>query len=643
MASKRVYSQPRNRRGARRMLRPFCGVDGEGGNIDGKHEYLLLRAGEFALETGAPLGVYECLAFLADLPKGRIYVAFAFDYDVTMMIRHLHPNKVTALFDRERRAILDKDGKPTSRFYPVKVGHEEFEIDYMPHKEFRVRRRHGKWTVVSDVFTFFQSNFVRALQKWFGDNPELTDVIQRIAIGKEQRHDFGAVTQDEREYNILEIKMLERLMEKFRVMCTELDIHPTKWQGPGNLVTAVFKREGLPSKKENRIPGVVWLFAVTAYYGGRFECGTYGDIEGPVFQYDINSAYASHYKHLPCLVHGGWKRLRKLPPRDSDVVYMADVSFRHTTQMSWYTLPVRTVKGTLAFPREGRGVYWMHELRVAQKYADVELNEGWEYVKNCECRHFDWVYALYDERDRVGKDSGKGKVLKTLLATIYGKLAQSKGQPLWANPIWSGLVVSYCRATLISAALQVDGGNDVYMLATDGMFCGIPRNVNVGTALGEWTETRHSSMFNVQSGVYFTPGEKPKTRGVPQSKVIEYEPEFRRVWDEWIEKADLGYAPEVNIPLRAFIAARLAYARGKPWDSGKWKEVRKRVRFDWSTKRANPFRKGLSIVTAPVEGGPWLVSQPPKYAVGGAIDPDSLLDADQPDWAPRYLDDEDVM
>ncbi len=640
------------------MLRAFVGVDGEGGDVGGKHEYLLLRAGVYALETGEPLGPYECFAFLADLPKDGIYVAFAFDYDVTMMIRRLHPNKVAELFEREKRMIRDKDGKPTSRYYPVKVGHEEFEIDYMPHKEFRVRRKGAKWTVVSDVFTFFQSSFVRALQKWFGDDPALAPVIEQIAIGKEQRASFGAVTQDEREYNKLEIAMLERLMETFRAMCTELDIHPTKWQGPGNLVTAVFKREGLPTKKDVRVPANVWLFAITAYYGGRFECGTYGRIKGPVYQYDINSAYASHYKHLPCLVHGGWRRLRTLP-RDPAVVYVADVSFCHTQQMSWYTLPVRTVKGTLAFPRQGRGVYWMHELRVAQRYADVELNEGWEYVRNCDCRWFDWVYALYDERDRVGKDSGKGKVLKTLLATIYGKLAQSKGQPLWANPILAGLVVSYCRATLIEAALQVDSGSDVHMLATDGMFCSKSRDLDIGSDLGQWTETVHGEMFCVQSGVYFTPGEKPKTRGVPQSKVIEYEPEFRRVWDEWLATGGLDFdrppcspecktcsqhlIPQVDIPLRAFIASRLAFARGKPWDAGKWKQVHKRVRFDWSTKRTNPVKAGDSALrTMPIEGGPWLVSLPPKYAVGGAMDPDSLLDADQPDWGQKYLNDEDV-
>lgn len=69
------------------LRKPFCGVDGEGGNFPSGHEYMLLRAGEFALETGKPLTSIECLGFLADLPKDRIYVAYFFDYDVTMIDR----------------------------------------------------------------------------------------------------------------------------------------------------------------------------------------------------------------------------------------------------------------------------------------------------------------------------------------------------------------------------------------------------------------------------------------------------------------------------------------------------------------------------------------------------------------------------
>jgi len=627
----------RGERKDKRVLREFAGVDGEGGDIDGVHEYLMLRAGDRLLETGAPLSPYECFGFLADLPKDRIYVAFAFDYDVTMMIRRLVPTKMAAVFEREKRAIRHEDGTHSGRYFPVTVGDGQFQIDYMPHKEFKVRRKGGKWTVINDTFTFFQSSFVKALSKWFEDEPQYEKAIEKIAEGKEMRHEFGAVTEYERDYNKLECVMLELLMDKFRRLCTELDIHPRKWQGPGNLVSAVFKREGLPRKSDQRIPTRVWEDANSAYYGGRFEASTYGAVGKRVWQYDINSAYASYYKRLPCLLHGHWESIDQLPGTDTQgEIYFGHVHFRHKREGNWYTLPVRSDKGTLLFPHEGNGWYWCHELELARQHADVTLDRGYRYVRRCDCRWFDWVYALYDERDRVGKTSGKGKVLKIVLATIYGKLAQSKGHPVFANPIWSGLVVSYCRATLAQAALQVDQGNDVLMLATDGLFCTTPRPLTVGRGLGEWEETQHEDMFIVQSGLYMLPGEKPKTRGVPQGKIVELEHVFRREWDRWIAAGTTRQVvPVVSVPLRVFVSARLAYARHRAWTAGRWREEHKLVKFDWKTKRQTPNIVGTALTTLPVAGSPWLESKSPEWMIGGPLDPERIMDMDQPDWADR--------
>jgi hypothetical protein len=646
---------------------PFAAVDGEGGDIDGKHQYLMLRAGERVLENkdASPLGAYQCLAFLADLPKDRVWCSFAFDYDVTMIVRGLTERKIALLFDREARAILDDKGQPTNRFWPVTCGAGVFEIDYMPHKEFRVRRageyrKHdgGKWTVINDVFTFFQSSFVTALRKWFKDQPEYAHIIEKIAEGKDQRNEFGAVTQYERDYNYIECQMLELLMEKFRDMCTELDVYPRTWQGPGNLVSAVFKREGLPRKNALNVPDAVWNDANTAYCAGRFEVKDYGFIEEEVHQYDINSAYASHYRFLPCLQHGKWIPFEGRLPVHDDAIYFAESSFNHREVLPWNTLPVRSGKGTLLFPKQGRGWYWCHELRVAEQYADLEIHRGWLYERTCECRNFDWVYALYDERDRVGKDSGMGKVLKIILATIYGKLAQSKGNPVFANPIWAGLIVSSCRAKLVDATLRMDGGRGVLMLATDGLFTTVPiPNLPTSTQLGDWTYTKHDNIFIVQSGVYFMPDEHPKTRGVPQAKVIQYESVFREVWQEWLEiirrspLIDTGTnediatflaqgMPAVRVPLRVFVGARLAHARGKLWLAGEWFEEYKKVAFDWRTKRCNPRLVGDRLTTDPVEGHADLVSAAPKWRVGGMMDlpTNSMLTEDAPDWADTFME-----
>lgn len=643
MSKSQSRQQTSRQRASRRRVIPFAGVDGEGGDIDGSHEYLLLRAGEFVLETGRPLEPYECFEFLADLRKDRVYVSFAFDYDVTMMIRHLHPSKVALLFERKRREIF-KDGKSTGRYYPVDVGNGEFQIDYMPHKEFKVRRPGHKWTVISDTFTFFQSSFVTALRKWFVDQPEYAGIIEKIAEGKDQRNEFTYVTEYERDYNRVECTMLEMLMEKFRDLCTELDIRPNKWQGPGFLVTAVFKREGMPRDSFVHVPDHVWWTANRAYYGGRFECAAYGNIEKEVWQYDINSAYAASYRKLPCLHHGEWQELRKLPRYESSDsghddarmaqrIYVAEVSFKHRVERRWYTLPLRSSKGSLLFPREGRGVYWSPELEVAREHCDIEVHGGYEYVSNCDCRYFDWVYDLYAERDSAGKQSGKGKILKIVLATIYGKLAQSKGHPVFSNPIWSGLIVSACRAKLIQAALSSNHGDDVLMLATDGMFTTSPRTLPVGKALGEWELTRHDNMFIVMSGVYFAGEEKPKTRGVPMAKVIQHEMEFRDTWNRYLHSINsIGLPPIVAIPMRVFTSARLAHARKKPWTAGQWVESEKRIAFEWATKRCEPTIVGAAMWTMPVEGGPDLVSQEFDGLIGG---PKDLELEGSPDWADR--------
>lgn len=630
MSASRLRRQTRSQRADRRRLVPFAGVDGEGGDIDSKHEYLMLRAGDRLLETGKPLTSYECFEFLADLPKDKIYVAFAFDYDVTMMLRHLTPEKFNQVFQRDERAITDDSGRSTGRHFPVDVGHDSFQIDYMPHKEFKVRRKGQKWTVINDTFTFFQSSFVAALKKWFADQPEYIEAIEKIAEGKEMRHDFGEVTEYERDYNKLECIMLELLMEKFRDLSLSLDINPIKWQGPGNLVSAVFKREGIPRKQGRHVPLDVWMSANAAYYGGRFEASDYGLINEPVYQYDINSAYASTYRGLPCLICGDWIESTRLP--DDSNIYLAKVQFHHRDDLKWNVLPVRSELGTLLFPRDGIGWYWCHELEVAKQWCDITVLECYVYQNNCGHRYFDWVYDLYDLRDEVGKTSGKGKVLKIVLATIYGKLAQSKGHPVFSNPIWSGLVVSSCRAKLITAALQRDRADDVVMLATDGMFCTSPRELPVSHALGDWELTRHDSLFIVQSGLYFMPGEKPKTRGILQSKVIEYESAFRDLWNAWCCSDHLDI-PRISIPLRNFISARLAHARGKGWSAGRWVVAHKVVAFDWTTKRCNPIVTDNRLRTVPVPGSPELESVATKYTIGGPIDDIILMQQDQPDWA----------
>lgn len=631
------------------VLKPFVGVDGEGGSVRGSHEYLLLRAGDQALETGAPLEWDECFWFLSELPNDGIYVSYYFDYDVTMMVRRLPQERLERLMNRDVRIDKQKGG---SRCLPVDVG--PYQIDYLPRKEFRVRRRtpnnamgrrhYTPWVTISDVGSFFQSTFVSALRKWYGEFDDsgqwhpnageyhMAAIIDKIAEGKDQRNAFGRITEYVREYNLLEIRALEQLMNKFRTMCHEVGLRPSKWQGPGNLVMAQFRKVGMPRNRDLTLfdeDEELQRYANAAYYGGRFEARTFGEIRGPVYQYDINSAYARTYAGLPCLLHGQWRFVRNRPTNAE--IYVGLVSFSHRKRLQWYTLPVRTVKGEILFPRQARGTYWSPEIDLAvQRGADITWHGGYVYLPDCTCRVFDWVESLFEERKRLGKN-GRGYVLKILLATIYGKLAQSVGTAPYANPIWAGLIVSTVRAQLCDAALsdETETGADVHMLATDGMFCSQKRSgLTVGKELGEWDLTTHDEMFVVQSGVYMLPDKDPKTRGVPQRKVIQHTWDFYVAWFTYLRT---GVKPNVTVSLRSFLGIRQALARNRLDLAGQWLDVERTLTFDWNTKRRNPRVVGTAVTTDPPEGGKDLWTVPYKRTIGGGSFRE--LDDEQPDWS----------
>jgi hypothetical protein len=626
-----------------------------------------MRAGtrELMNEDGAPLSSQQCLGFLADLPSDHIYVAFFFDYDVTMMVRDMPLDRLDRLLHREKRIVKNQPGACYA------VDWAGFQLDYLPGKEFKVRRKlsdkkYGPWTVVSDTGSFFQCSFVAALKRWFGPDTEYGPVIEKIAEGKAERANFGGVTSYMRAYCKLECEMLVRLMDKIRELSYSLNIRPRAWQGPGNMVSAIMEREGFAKNRDIELWDTfvgkqVLELGNAAYYGGRFEANIIGDIAGPIYQYDINSAYASVYKHLPCLVHGKWRPIRNGIP-SSDGLWVGRVSFTHRPNVFSCGLPVRLPSGTISFPRNGQGVYWSHEIRATEPHLDGWiLHSGFEYVSRCACNTFDWVYNLYEERQKLGKD-GKGMILKIPLAATYGKLCQSVGSAPYANPIWASGITSMIRAQLYSAMAMGDGEYpcyDVIMAATDGIFtvnrrCGL----DLGSELGQWTETVHDSMFVVQSGVYFLPGKTPKTRGTPSVKIQEAEATFRERWRNYLPYLEKGWPGDeslnpctVDIRVNNFISASLALARNRSETAGTWVTNTRTIAFDWTQKRRISYLDDADVFVKPSVNASHLLTFPPmghmdypnaqyKRPIGGVIQRARLdrveeerLESDtQPDW-----------
>jgi hypothetical protein len=221
-----------------------------------------------------------------------------------------------------------------------------------------------------------------------------------------------------------------------------------------------------------------------------------------------------------------------------------------------------------------------------------------------------------------------------MLATLYGKFAQTVGCAPFASPIWAGLITSYTRAMLVDAAHATgNGGKDVIMLATDGLYTMEDRpTLKLSKDIGDWSLDRRDSMLAVQSGVYVLP-EELKTRGVPKSKIEEYYIDLLAVWMKWLDDPDLAQGPTVCIPLRQFIGLRLAMARNKPETAGLWVEVAKRITYDWESKRTADRVVDTYLRTKPIQGSPSFRSKEYNRMIGGERAAERLLHEDQPDWA----------
>lgn len=637
-----------------RALWEFRGVDGEGGNVaepgtlfGTRHQYLSLRVGPNLLETGNPLSWRDCFEFLCSQPRrGFIYVAYFFDYDVTMMIRTLPAQVGRTLLDRHLR--FDEDSQ-----WSKPVVYEGYQFDYLPHKEFKVRRVGEKqWLTINDVGQFFQSSFLTTLERWEIGTPEERECIRK---GKLMRADFAEHTAEIEYYNTLECLLLEQLMTKFRQTCQETGYVPKKWQGPGNLASAMLEKHGIPRRDDVPIlkNEEFYNLALAGYYGGRFETTAVGPIREEMWQYDINGAYVALLRGLPCLIHGSWKYTKDRP---GDGIWFGKVDFDHPEPDKklrlLYNLPFRNKQGNIYYPKAGRGVYWSTEIRAAERAGTVcSFHEGWIYENHCNCRWFDFVDDYYEQRLRLGK-SAKGMVLKLAGNSIYGKLAQSIGYAPWANPVWAGLITAGCRAMLMDAYSQDPDGT--FMLATDGIFCRKRLDLPISKKLGEWEETHHpaNSMLIVQPGLYFC-GEDAKSRGVERGRIYG----MRKLFEEKFIQYTVshGIAHPVPVPVELFITARMAMTRGKWQLAGRWEKTEREIAYEWYPKRAEglifwekPGGQSSARTYAP-RGKKGHESTPYARRIGGGLRVasedrysdqglrDSIDFGEQPDWVePLY-------
>jgi hypothetical protein len=596
----------------------FIGVDGEGvTRPDGKHEYVLLSVGDRSLykPDGAELTWYDIIPFLwecfIDNPEAA-YVGFYLGYDFTHWLKGLPENRARLLLTNEGISLRKRE-KSGGNHTPFPVEHRGYFFDFLGLKRFRFWEADSSLRAyICDTGSYFQTSFLNAIDpaKW-PDGPIVTeDEYKEIVRGKEQRGTesvpYGTPIDPELiRYNILENRVLARLMRKYNEGLEDVGIHLKRdqWFGPGQAAQSWMNSIKAPTRAEfeERTDIVLRNRFRSSYYGGWFEIFAHGHIPGLSYSYDINSAYPDIQSQLPCAIHGTWDSGTGRPPSGKYVLGYGLVSGSNNYIGS---APHRTRTGHILRPQITKGWYWLHEIDAARsaKLVDFFDCEKWTRYNPCDCAPpFRGERQLYLERLKVGKNTIAGKARKLVYNSAYGKTAQSIGVAKYANPFYASLITSLCRTYILRAiGLHPYDPSDVLMVATDGV---VFRHRNPKLALSEetlgaWSETENSNLTLFMPGVYWDDrtrqklrdGGSPslKSRGIPARSLLS---QIQRIDDLFSHPFSGDGLPSLDIPINfSLITPKLALARGK------WETCGQVITDGTRTINADPIMKRLPIL-----------------------------------------------
>lgn len=547
----------------------FIAVDGEGVGRGKDHRYVLLGCGNSQREWPDGIrNICEIFEFLygefGEHPDAS-FVGFFLGYDFNMWLR---------LLPRERAARLLTVAGQNSRKHrqprlaPHPVEYDGWQFDILGMKRFKLRPKvcdcrtatckceKPRWMYINDTGPFFQASLMSVIDPREWQEPIVTDAeYELLKVGKGKR-DSADLDDDMRMYNQLENEILARLMGRLNVGFVKAGVKLTKrqWFGPGQAAQSwmhIDKKLARTTDAVERLPVGIREAAIATYYGGWFELAVHGFIPGITYEYDLNSAYPTIASRLPCLcgrwTHGKWS------PKSSRLkaghIRMVHARIRGKDKHLG-PLMYRVEKlGGILRPQYTAGWYWQHEINAARKAGlidDVTYLEWYEYEP---CNHpapLRGLTGLYEGRQRIGKDTAEGKAYKLLYNSVYGKLAQSLGEPIYANPIYASLITAGCRTMILEAiATHPDRSRAVAMVATDGVYFLSPHpSLPISDRLGDWSYGEKHNMTAFKPGVYWDDkareairaGEAPrfKARGISAryfaASISRIDDEFK-AWD----------------------------------------------------------------------------------------------------------------
>lgn len=525
------------------------------------HKYVLLSVGEHSYHRGgAELGFEEILDFLWDCfldDPHAVYVGFYLTYDFTCWLKSLPVDRAQMLLSPEK--IAQRQRKMGKNPIPFPVYYGDWEFDLHAGKRFKLRKRLGserRWMYINDVGPFFQASFLSVIESW--PEPVYDENEQRIVeTGKAMRAE-AKLDQDMIRYNVVENAGLARIMGTLNdgFVAMGVRLKRNQWYGPGQAAQQWLNNIKAPDAQDASIsiPVDVLEAGRCSYYGGWFEIMAHGHIPDVTHEYDINSAYPAAIAELPCFEHGEWIHNdvdEESPPSGVDVADDAAkwCLVRAAVAGSDPHIgagPHRCSDGTILRPHRTAGWFWSAELHAAYRAGTIdriEVAESWTWTPSCSHKPFGAIAGLYAQRLSVGKNTPLGRALKLVYNSVYGKLAQSVGEPRYANPLYASLITSNCRTRIWDAiGTHPCGTSAVLMVATDGVFFTSPHpSLPITSRLGDWDSAEHTNLTLFMPGLYWSDATRQRRDGKIRSRGISAA-DLRAVVGRLDEKWSLHFA-----------------------------------------------------------------------------------------------------
>lgn len=614
----------------------FIGVDGEGvTRTDGTHDYVLLSVGDinYYRPDGARLEWREIFDFLYTQflqAPNAVFAGYYLGYDFAQWVRTMPESRGRMLFDKREIAKRRRD-RSGGNHVPFPVYIDDWECDILPGRRFKLRPSSDKaqWMYVCDVGSFFQRSFLSAINPKDWPEPIVSDEDYEIIREGKERRAVAELDDKMLRYNSKENLALSRLMAVMNkgLVSSDIRLKKDQWFGPGQAAQAWMTLVDCPTGEYIRqtVPQYALDAARAAYYGGWFEIFAHGHVPGVSYENDEISSYPYTISRLPCLSHGQWQRGNGigLPVARSIMLVYAEV-WGNDPHVG--TMLHRTPKGTILRPHHTKGWYWYHELEAAIDAGLITTANIYEHIQytQCDCEPpLAEIAHLFELRKRVGKNTPQGKALKLVYNSVYGKLAQSIGNPRYSNAIWASLITAGTRTRILQAiATHPNKTKDLLMVATDGVYFRTPHPTLTfsNDELGKWEQQLKHNLTLFMPGMYWDDktrdrlklGEAPqlKSRGVSAKalgdKITEIDAQYTDIYNtnQW-PQSNLDINVQIISPSQAIQRNDWTLA-GQVTQSTQQNPIYRTVSSNPITKRYNePYRDEDLIRTIPYPEPPF--------------------------------------